>query len=42
LFDVVLAFDYSPFVNIFLLRSGKHIDLTYYFVLRATVAREIA
>jgi hypothetical protein len=42
LFDVVLAFDYSPFVDIFLLRSGKHIDLTYHFVLGATVAREMA
>jgi hypothetical protein len=42
LFDVVLAFDYSLFVDIFLLRSGKHINLIYYFVLRATVAREMA
>jgi hypothetical protein len=42
LFDIVLAFDYSLFVNIFLLRSGKHINLTYHFVLRATVAREMA
>jgi hypothetical protein len=42
LFDVVLAFDYSLFVDIFLLRFGKHIDLMYYFVLGATVVREIA
>jgi hypothetical protein len=42
LFDVVLTFDYSLFVGIFLLRSGKHIDLMYYFVLGATVARKMA
>jgi hypothetical protein len=42
LFDVVLAFDYSLFVDILLLRSGKHIDLTYYFILGATVTREMA
>jgi hypothetical protein len=40
-FDVILAFDYSLFVGLLLLRSGKHIDLTYYFILRATVTREI-
>jgi hypothetical protein len=42
LFDIVLAFDYSLFVDIFLLRSSKHINLTYYFVLRAIVVREMA
>jgi hypothetical protein len=42
LFDIILAFDYSLFVDIFLLRSGKYIDLIYYFVLGAIVAREIA
>jgi hypothetical protein len=42
LFDVVLAFNYSLFVGILLLRSGKHINLTYYFILGATVTREMA
>jgi hypothetical protein len=42
LFDVVLAFDYSLFVGILLLRSGKHIDLMYYFILGVTVTREMA
>jgi hypothetical protein len=40
-FDVILAFNYSPFVGLLLLRSSKHINLIYYFILGATVTRKI-
>jgi hypothetical protein len=42
LFNIVLAFNYSLLVSILLLGSSKYINLMYYFILGATVTREIA